>query len=100
MNSYSVRSQMLLQKYLKRTHNLYAEPKNEEILGSFVVPCIESDPKRTAPFQDKRKEFQSKIQLHRELILDLCLDVEKIKTENKIMNFKEKSSQKKTVLLL
>ena len=49
MNSYSVRSQMLLQKYLERTHNLYAEPKNEEILGSFVVPCIESDPKRTAP---------------------------------------------------
>ena len=55
MNGYSVRNQMLLQKHLELVNDLYAEPKNEEILGSYMVPCIEPDPKRTAPIS-KNKE--------------------------------------------
>ena len=55
MNGYSVRNQMLLQKYQELVNDLYVEPKNEEILGSYMVPCIEPHPKRTAPIS-KNKE--------------------------------------------
>ena len=57
MNGYSVRNQMLLQKYLEPVNDLYAEPKNEEILGSFMAPCIESEPKRTAPVSRKNERI-------------------------------------------
>ena len=48
---------MLLQKYLEPVNDLYAEPKNEEILGSFMAPCIESEPKRTAPVSRKNERI-------------------------------------------
>ena len=57
MNGYSVRNQMLLQKYLEPVNDLYAEPKNEEILGSFMAPCIESEPKRRAPVSRKNERI-------------------------------------------
>ena len=57
MNGYSVRNQMLLQKYQKLVSDLYAEPKNEEILGSFLVSCIEPEPKRTATGSRKKKKM-------------------------------------------
>ena len=46
---------MLLQKYLEPVIDLYAEPKNEEILGSFMASCIESEPKRIAPVSRKNE---------------------------------------------
>ena len=38
MNGYSARNQMILQKFEQLVNDLYAEPKNEEIVGSFLVP--------------------------------------------------------------
>ena len=35
---YSAKNHMLLQKYLEIVNDLYAEPKNEEIIGSFLIP--------------------------------------------------------------
>ena len=35
---YSAKNHMLLQKYLEIVKNLYAEPKNKEIIGSFLIP--------------------------------------------------------------
>ena len=60
MNGYSVRSQMLLQKYLELASDLYAETKNEEILGSFVVLCIESNWSKTNSNRFKKKGKNSK----------------------------------------
>ena len=57
MNGYSVRNQMLFQKYLEPVNDLYAEPKNEKILCSFMVSCIESEPKRTAPVSRKNERI-------------------------------------------
>ena len=37
MNGYSVRNQMFLQKFDQLINDLYAEPTNEEIFGSFLV---------------------------------------------------------------
>lgn len=54
MNGYSVRNQVLLQKYLEPVNDLYAERNNEEIVGFFMVPCIESEPKRTTPISRKK----------------------------------------------
>ena len=52
-NGYSVRNQIVLQKYLEPVNNLYAEPKNEEILDSFIAP----EPKRTAPVSRKNERI-------------------------------------------
>ena len=52
-NGYSVRNQILLQKYLEPVNNLHAEPKNEEILGSFMAP----EPKQTAPVSRKNERI-------------------------------------------
>ena len=38
MNGYSARNKMILQKFEQLVNDLYAEPKNEEIVGSFLVP--------------------------------------------------------------
>ena len=40
MNGYSARNQMLLKKYEEMVNTLYVEPKNEEVLGSFLVPAM------------------------------------------------------------
>ena len=45
MNGYSVRNQVLLQKYLEPVNDLYAERNNEETVGFFMVPCRESETK-------------------------------------------------------
>ena len=45
INGYSGRNQMLLQKYLEIVNDLYAEPKIEEFMGSFMVPFIPFKPK-------------------------------------------------------
>ena len=37
-NGYSARNQMILQKFEQLVNDLYAEPKNEKIVGSFLVP--------------------------------------------------------------
>ena len=92
MNDYSVRNQMLLQKYPELGKDLFTEPKNEKIVGIWAKT-------NSHRFKIIRKESQSKIQTHRALVLYLCLDVWKIKTKNKIMNFKDKPIQKNTVLL-
>ena len=34
---------MLHQKYLELVNDLFAEPKNEEIVGSFMIPCTKSE---------------------------------------------------------
>ena len=39
---YSARSHALLEKYLKIVRDLYVEPTNEEIIGSFLIPNEES----------------------------------------------------------
>ena len=54
MTGYSVRNHMLLQKYLELVNDLYAEPNKEKTLGSFMVPCIESEQKRTALVSRKK----------------------------------------------
>ena len=36
---------------------MYAETKNEEILGSFTAPCIESELKQTAPVSRKNERI-------------------------------------------
>ena len=38
LSSYSARKHVLLQKYLEIASDLYVEPTNEEIIGSFVIP--------------------------------------------------------------
>lgn len=38
---------MLLRKYLELVNDLYAEPENEEILGSLMFPCTK--PKQLGP---------------------------------------------------
>ena len=38
MNGYSARNQMISQKFQQLVNDLYAELKNEEIIGSFLVP--------------------------------------------------------------
>ena len=48
---------MLLQKYLELVNDLYTEPRNEEILGSFMIPCKESELKRTAPVSRKKERI-------------------------------------------
>ena len=57
MNSYSVRNQMLLQKYLELVKQLYIEPKNEEIVGSFMVPIIDPDTRRAATGSKKKERI-------------------------------------------
>ena len=54
MNRYSVRNQVLLQKYLEPVNDLYAERNNEETVGFFMVPCIESETKWTTPVSRKK----------------------------------------------
>ena len=48
---------MLLQKYLEIVNNMYAEPKNEEIIGYFIVSCMEYEQKRTAPTSSKKERI-------------------------------------------
>ena len=38
MKGYSARNQMILQKFEQLVNDLYAESKNEKIVGSFLVP--------------------------------------------------------------
>ena len=67
MNGYSIISQMLLQKYLELVNDLYSEPKNEEILHSVLVPCVESELKQTTNctrFKKKGKNNKAKKQPH------------------------------------
>ena len=59
---------MSLQENLGLVNDLYAEPKYEEVLGSFTVSRIDPEPKQTAIISRKRNEFQSKEQLSSELI--------------------------------
>ena len=47
---------MLIQKYLELVNDLYVESENEEILGSFMFPCIEPEPKRTAPISKSKEQ--------------------------------------------
>ena len=57
INGYSVKNQMLHQKYLELVNDLFAEPKNEEIVGSFMIPCTKSEPKRAAPVLRKKERI-------------------------------------------
>ena len=72
---------MLLQKYLELVNDLYTEPRNEEILGSFMIPC-----------KVRKKERISKQN-------KTTQGADRKSKQNKIMNFKEISSQKKAVLV-
>ena len=49
---------MLLQKCLEPVDDFYAEPKNDDILGSSMVLCVASETKQTAVVSRKKKEFQ------------------------------------------
>jgi len=58
MNGYSARNQMLLNKYEELVCSLYAEPKNEEILGSFLVPVASNPGDKTIcpPTKSQKKK--------------------------------------------
>ena len=75
MNGYSTGNHILLQKCLELVDDLFAEPKNEAILGFLRFYTLRLNQNEHHSFEEKEKEFRSKMELHRELILDLCLDV-------------------------
>ena len=57
MNGYSARNQMILRKFEQLVNDLYAEPKNEEIVGSFLVPvtCNRLDDPQDIPTPPAKK---------------------------------------------
>ena len=72
MNGYSARNQMILQKFEQLVNDLYAEPKNEEIVGSFLVPVTRN---RLDDPQDIRTPPAKKIPKRKSSDVPKCRDI-------------------------